>query len=195
MLTPVLVTPPAVPLFTAEEAVARLHLTVDSDDDNALINHYIEAATAYLDGYSGILGRALITQTWRIDARTWGYPFIRLPLAPVQSVTVKYFDRDDVEQTLAADQYEFLTDAMGPRIGRAPSSSWPSLFSRGDAVRVSFVAGYGDAPTDVPSPIRQAVLMLAAHWYANRESVSDHNMTAVPNGVSALIAPYRRQRI
>ncbi|HEU4986868.1 MAG TPA: head-tail connector protein [Rhizobiaceae bacterium] len=192
MLAPVLVTPPAVPLWTAEEAIARLHLLVDSTDDNALIDHYIEAATAHLDGYSGILGRALVTQTWRIDASAWGFPFIRLPLAPVQSVTVKYFDGANIEQTLAADQYEFFSDALGPRIARAPSASWPSLYARSDAVRVTFIAGYGGAATDVPASIRQAVLMLAAHWYTNREAVAEQGMASIPMGVDALIAPYRR---
>lgn len=196
MLAPVLVTPPEVPLWTAEEAIARLHLN-STDDDLDLIDHYIEAATAHLDGYSGVLGRALINQTWRIDACSWGSPFIRLPLAPVQieGLTVKYFDGDNVEQTLAADQYEFFADAIGPRLSRAASVSWPSLYSRADAVRVTFVAGYGATAENVPAPIRQAVLMLAAHWYANREAVADQGMAAIPLGVDALIAPYRRHRI
>lgn len=194
-LAPVLVVPPAVPLFTAEEAVARLHLNVSSDDDNALIDHYIEAATSHLDGYAGTLGRALITQTWRIDARNWGCPFIRLPLSPVQSVTVAYFDGSNVEQTLAADQYELLTDFAGPRIGRTSVGTWPTVYSRSDAVRVTFVAGYGAAPADVPASIRQSVLMMVAHWYANREAVAPGQMSVMPIGVDEMLEPYRNRRI
>lgn len=43
-----------------------------------------------------------------------------------------------------------------------------------------------------PLPLVQAVMMLAAHWYNQRESVSGVQMTEVPDGLSSLIKPYRR---
>lgn len=78
MLAPVRVTPPAEPPVSLEEAKA--HLRVDFGDDDLYVAGLIEAATAHLDGWSGILGRALVTQTWRQDL--CGFPrdgVIRLP--------------------------------------------------------------------------------------------------------------------
>ncbi len=43
-----------------------------------------------------------------------------------------------------------------------------------------------------PVPLTQAVMMLAAHWYNQRESVSSVQMHEVPNALQALIKPYRK---
>lgn len=43
-----------------------------------------------------------------------------------------------------------------------------------------------------PLPLQQAVLMLAAHWFNQRESVSLSQMYEVPSGVEALTKPWRR---
>jgi hypothetical protein len=37
------------------------------DDDDEYVDTLIAVATDYLDGYSGVIGRAMITQTWRQD--------------------------------------------------------------------------------------------------------------------------------
>ena len=44
----------------------------------------------------------------------------------------------------------------------------------------------------LPSPIQHAIMMLAAHWYNQRESVSVSQMHAVPDSLQALIKPYRK---
>lgn len=45
---------------------------------------------------------------------------------------------------------------------------------------------------DLPAPLRQAVLLLAGHWYNQREAVSGVQMTEAPYTIQALIKPYRR---
>ena len=44
----------------------------------------------------------------------------------------------------------------------------------------------------VPTPIKHAIMMLVAHWYNQRESVSSVQMHAVPDSLQALIKPYRK---
>ncbi len=44
----------------------------------------------------------------------------------------------------------------------------------------------------VPTPIKHAILMVGAHWYNQRESVSSVQMHAVPDSLQALIKPYRK---
>ena len=63
MHRPVLVTPPAETPVSRTEAKA--HLRVDGTGDDDLIDGLIDAAVAHLDGYTGILGRCMVTQTWR----------------------------------------------------------------------------------------------------------------------------------
>lgn len=45
---------------------------------------------------------------------------------------------------------------------------------------------------EFPRPLKHAVMMLAAHWYNQRESVSGIQMHAVPDALQSLVKPYRR---
>lgn len=42
-----------------------------------------------------------------------------------------------------------------------------------------------------PAPALQAVRLLVAHWYNNREAVAAGAMNPVPFGVDRMLAPYR----
>lgn len=44
---------------------------------------------------------------------------------------------------------------------------------------------------EFPLPLCQAIMMLAAHWYNQRESVSAVQMYEVPGSLQALVKPYR----
>jgi len=189
MLAPVRTADPAETPVTLDEA--KLHLRVDHNDDDTLISSLIGAATAYLDGWSGILGRALVTQTWRQDFCRFS-DCMRLPLAPVTSIDkVEYFDGANARQTLDAGVYTLLADARSPFVTLAPGQYWPGIYSRDDAVSVTFVAGC--AAEAVPAPIRTAILLHVAHLYINREAVIVGDApTVLPMSAEALIAPYRR---
>lgn len=43
-----------------------------------------------------------------------------------------------------------------------------------------------------PPDLTHAVLLLGAHWYNQRESVAQVNMSAVPDTLQTLIKPYRK---
>lgn len=45
---------------------------------------------------------------------------------------------------------------------------------------------------EVPAPIKHAIMMVGAHWYNQRESVSSVQMHTVPDSLQALIKPYRK---
>jgi uncharacterized phiE125 gp8 family phage protein len=69
---------------------------------------------------------------------------------------------------------------------------WPSARSVRDAVQIRFIAGYGDAASDVPQAIKQAILLLVGHWFENREAVLVHSFkpTVIPIAVDSLLSPY-----
>jgi len=59
-------------------------------------------------------------------------------------------------------------------------------------IEVDVAVGYGDAPGDVPQPLRQAIKLLVAHWYENRGLIALGQPVAVlPASAAALLAPYR----
>lgn len=186
MLAPVrTVAPASMPVTLAE---AKAHLRVDHDDQDDLITAQIKAATAYLDGYAGILGRALITQTWRQDLA--GFAFrLTLPVSPVIAiVSVSYCDVGNVVQTLDAGVYDLFTDTRGAYLTLRPGQSWPATFRRADAVSITFIAGFG-AAADVPEPIRKAILLIVQRLFDGADTEID---SAIERTVHALIAPYRK---
>ena len=46
--------------------------------------------------------------------------------------------------------------------------------------------------TELPNMLKQAILMLAAHWYNQRESVANVQMHEVPDSMAALVKPFRK---
>lgn len=167
-------------------AEAKAHLRVDGSDEDALISGLVRAATAHLDGAKGVLGRCLLTQRWAVSWPEFSDE-LRLPLAPVASVqAVKYVDVDGVSRTADASSYvAAITDGAVIQ-----SADWPATDERPGAVTVEFTAGYGNAAA-VPHPIKQAILLLVGHWYANREAVNVGNIvTPLPMAVEALTLPY-----
>jgi len=180
MSLPVLVTPPGELPVSKEEA--KKHLRIDFADDDDLVTSLIEAATGYLDGAGGLLGRALVTQTWRLDLPAFPHGGrLELPLRPVQSASVAYRDALNAPQAYAADNHALAGSAV---LFTGPS---PALFNRHDALQVTFVAGYG-AAADVPAAIRQAVLLMVGSLYDNRGATME-DLTG--GAVGALLAPYR----
>jgi uncharacterized phiE125 gp8 family phage protein len=193
MLDPVRVGAPA--LSPIDLLDVRAHLRIDHTDEDPLLQLYIDAATGYLEGPNGILGRVLATQSWRQSYSQFSDP-LRLPgdLTPVQSVTtLSYYDADAAAQTMSPNLYRLVTTgALGPYIERTTADPWPATAARDDAVMVEFVAG--EAP--VPAPIRQAMLLLVGHWYDNREPVSVGNIAAeLPLGVYTLLINQARIRL
>ena len=190
MLRPVLITAPATRIV--DLTAAKQHCRVDHADDDTLITALIAAAESYLDGYSGICGRALINQTW--EQSFSGFGCLRLPVGIASSVvSVKYYDATNALQTLAAPTYQLFTDALGSYVDLAPDQSWPSVYTRADAVKVQWVAGYGATADQVPSAIVQAAKMMIGHWYENRETVSSEAKSGeIPFAAAALLAPFRR---
>lgn len=187
-----LLTPPAITPVSLTEAKA--HLRVTHSDDDATITALIDAATRRLDGRNGLLGRALITQSWRLKINRfpfcWPYA-IELPFPPLLSVeAVKYLDGDGIEQTFASTDYTVEISQFVGRILLGYGKSWPAIRCVPGAVRIDFTAGFGPASTDVPMPIRQAMLLLIGHLYATRDVDAP-----TPRAIEALTSPFRFLKI
>ncbi|HIE72284.1 MAG TPA: hypothetical protein EYP98_20125 [Planctomycetes bacterium] len=61
-----------------------------------------------------------------------------------------------------------------------------------NGIEIDFTAGYGTEASDVPEPIRQALLLLVSHWYERRDPIEvGAANTMVPVPVSQLLEPYK----
>ncbi|MCX5497657.1 head-tail connector protein [Kaistia dalseonensis] len=185
-MTAALITGPAIEPVTLDEVKA--HLRLDGDADDALLAAAIVSARIHVEVATR---RALITQAWRLYRDGWPRGrIVELPVTPLISIdTVTLYDMAGVPHVLDPAGYR-LDRAAVP--GRIVFASRPAAALYENGIEIDVTAGYGPAAGDVPAPLRQAILMLVAHWYEHRGAVgSDLAGWVAPLGFQALTAPYR----
>lgn len=152
---------------------AKVHLRVDTPDEDAYIQGLIETAAAEIDAPEGWLGRSLLRRTLRLTLDAYPPPVIRLPGPPIRQVlAVEYPDGSGGAVAVPSETYRIDTAAEPGLLFLAEGQRWPAdLPSQGpDALRIEYEAGYGDAPDMVPRPIRQWVLLRVGELYRDREA-------------------------
>lgn len=189
----VITLPTQEPITTDE---AKLHLRVEIDEDDALIESLITAAREWVEIYTG---RTLCETV--LEVAFEGYPnygYIELPKPPIlEVVSFKYTDSSGVDTTLATDQYVLdNTVAIAPRVVPSYGSTWPGTRWQSSSLRVRYRAGYARAGSPIethliPQPLTAAIKLLVGHLYENRESVAPANMQELPQGALFLCRPYR----
>lgn len=189
----VLTSGPATEPVTVAEAKAFLR--IDHYSEDVLLGSLVLTSRLHIEA---ALGLALLSQTWKLaldDFPSDG--IIELPLSPVAGVaSVRVLTADGAALTLDAAAYEIDTASRPARILRSPGAYWPPPGKRSNGVEIEFTAGFGASSADVPAPIRQALLLLVAHWYEHRDPVEiGASETRVPATVSALLEPYKVKRL
>lgn len=184
---------PAVEPISVEEA--KIHCRIDSDAEDMLVASLILAARLHIE--QG-LGLALITQSWSLFLDRWpDGTYLELPLAPLISIdAVRLHGPADSVVTL--DPSLFLADKFSrrPRLALQLSQSWPQPGRITNGIEIAMTVGYGADPEDVPMPIRQAIKMLAAHWYEAREPVTlGDDANNIPATIASLVHPFRAMHL
>ena len=171
-------------------ADAKAFCDIDYTDDDDLITSLIASATSKLDGPRGI-GIACFTQTWELSLDNFPYSEIILPGWPVKSITaVSYTDTDGATQTIDAADYQL--DIKGDRARLTPvfGGSWPSSRLVNGAVSITYVVG--EAQDDIEPVLKLAIKQMVAHWYENREAISETSFSDVPMSATQIMRDYMR---
>lgn len=181
----------------------KLYLKVDDTADDDLIDSLIVAARQAAEKYTR---RAFITQTITLtldqfpDApgeQWWdgmretaiselhrSADYIVLPRPPVQSIaSVKTYNDANAESTFSSSNYTFNTGQA--KLFLNAGQSWPTDLRNHAAVAIAYVAGYGDASTDVPDAIITAIKQHVSAMYEAR------TVCEMPDLCKALLDPYR----
>jgi len=188
----VLTAAPALEPVSVSEA--KDYLRVDSAVEDPVVASLILAARLHIEGALDI---AMVTQSWSLFLDGWPEDGrVSIPLGPLKSVdSVKVYDADDTAQTVSPQNYAVDLSSLRPRLVRQAGAVWPTPGRAANGIEIALTAGYGDTTDKVPQPIRQAVLMLAAHWYEQREPVVFEKPDELPHGVADLLKPYRQVRL
>lgn len=166
---------------------SRVRHSVEDD----LFDLYIAAADRYIENYAQI---ALLPQTWELTVQCISGDVLEVPLPPLRSITSVSYD-DAAGATQAFTDYK-LGDQDGVAVLRVDSTTpFPLVDGVTAPLKIRFEAGYNDADA-VPADIRQCALLLASHFYQNREAtMADGRVMniskAVEFGVKDLLARHR----
>ena len=184
----VLKTAPLKEPVTLDEVKRHLRIALEDTQHDIYLTDLILTARRKAES---LCWRRFITQTWYAYYPDWPKgDYIQLPFGSLQSVTaVKYTDVDNSETTWSSAEYIVGTDYLKGRITLEDGYTWPNenLYPS-NPIEVEFVCGYGDAATDVPNEIRQAMLIMIAEMFENREHTimgfSVHKFDTVENLLS-----------
>lgn len=184
-------TAPAVsPVSLAE---ARQQCRIDHQDDDGLLQLYIDAAVSHMDGWAGVLGRCLIEQTWELVYDAFPCDGLQIPLGNLMAVDKIEYAHPATGVMTEWASANYGVDAVSIEGWVKPVDAWPDAMDTMNAVRVTYRAGYGAAASDVPAAIRHAILLLVGQAYMVRENAVDgKSFEELPFAVKHLLAPFRR---
>jgi uncharacterized phiE125 gp8 family phage protein len=191
------------PVVTLEEVVEHLRRG-DTDEDDRLIERYVNAATRHVENWCAL---SLVDQTW--DYYFDEFPdgtdpygrYILIPRPPLLEIEAIYYrDSAGVEQEFNTNSYLIDYTSHPSRVFLTAAGSWPDTDGAMNSGRIRFRAGYVDesSPTSadnlVPEDIKAAIQIYAANLYENRESFATgtaFNVAKFPWGVENLLRMYR----
>ena len=183
-------------VVTLEKAKAHLRVRHANEDD--LISDLIITAFDFLHGPEGWLnGYCLLAEEFELFL-----PAIQataeIPLRPVEDVDAVSVASlvNGAYAAAAAGSFVTATEddfAVVARLVAAPLQ--PGLITGPRAFRIIFTAGHATA-AEVPMPLKQAMLLLVGHLYANREATLNSTQSATISrrleyGLQALAGRYR----
>ena len=165
----------------------KAHMRVTHTAEDTLISALRSAAISWVEEHCNI-------KLGSYTARGYlpGFYNSYIPIGPVTAVTeVKYQTTADTDYTtdlttLVASNW--FTDTIS-QPARIAFRDYPNVYEYAlTPVVVSFTAGY----STVPAPVLQAIRLLVAHMYENRqEEITGTITTRLKFGLDALLNPFR----
>jgi hypothetical protein len=223
--------PPDVEPVTADDALTHIKWTADQQ---TRVTAFLATARTLIEEWCGIAmitqtcaitfdiqGCGPLDDFWYTDnpssygktalylPRTIELP--RPPLLGVASISYVLDDDTDASTTFASTNYYVSAPVPTPDTLPYPGSvtlrrskTWPTGLRPVDSLTITYTCGYGPAATDVPTPLKEAIIEWAAHMYENREGQQAANAGGavvlnrgayMPSGVQAKILPFRQSLV
>lgn len=191
------VSPPfAQPVTLAElKTHLRQSPTLGSSED-AYLESLIEAATKYAENYCG---RPFVPRVVDLIRPAFAVGFEPQPLeigSVLRVVSVTYRDPGGDAQSVLSTDYRLLRGEYASHLVPVYGFGWPSTEGTLDAVTIRMVAGYESATSPegadgVPKSIKQAILLIAADLYENREAIIVGTIKVDNDAVHRMLHFYR----
>ena len=176
------------------EFTAHLRLGFGFTDDgseDALLDLYLRHAMAVVEARTG---QALVAKPYLLQVAGWNrHGQLVLPVGPVAAIARIRFVRAGGTVELSPAEWALEPGRARQRV-TAPGDGALRPVPHGALAELEFTAGHAPTWDGVPGDLRQAVLMLAAHYYENRHGELGEEGT-LPPAVGAILAPHRPVRL
>lgn len=187
---------PIVAPVTTQELADYLRL---DDTSDPVLSGILIAAT---DAAIQFMGRNIINRSYY--HRRWDWPVIgdireRNLAAPdgyfMREISLPYGSVVSVGSvTIYGEAYTDFIARDDSVIIKTPSSLLPAKTNNDPAIEVSYTAGMGALAADIPQPIKQAVLSMAALMYDHRGACDTGDMLN-QSGAKFMLNPYRKAQV
>ena len=188
-MNPLITSQPAVEPISTSEAKEWLRIDASDTSQDAVLAILIKAVRDRVESH---LRRSLITRTysWTADSDDIVRGTITLPYPPVQSISsFKTYDDpsgSEVETVVDPGDYQLVNSTYVAERG----DGW-DVNRRDKAAVIVYVAGYGNAATDVPGSIRMAMFEMLALRFERRGDEDRDGVTSRENEILKSIDEYR----
>lgn len=202
-----IITPPTCEPLSRNRLKIQLRMELNYDAENDYLDELISAARERAEA---LTNRCLITQTVREYSNHFSGPHFgsylvdleyrrsfgshyghkwELMRSPVQSISaIGYMAINGAEQTLDPTLYNADLVLEPASLYPAPRTCWPiTQCGIPNAAWVEYVVGYSDDDSKVPATLKNAIALMAAHWYTNREPIQDIPMSEIPMAATSLL--------
>lgn len=177
MPTVIAAAPTSYPISLSE---LKDHLRETSSANDSILYQLIKEATDYIEGYTW---RKIVTQSWKyyIDYFT---DCIEIPFGQLQSATIQYYDADNALQTLSTSVYDVDTYSDPGFIRIKDGQSWPTIYSKANAVIISFTCGYASIPESIKTAVKLKAELLNGNLF-------DNEVIYLERAIISSVYPYR----
>ncbi len=211
-----LITAPGVEPITLDEL--KEHLRLDTSSDDTYLTNLITASREYLEGKTWI-GFIEQTRLIAIDYENiiaesyydgnylysyYGSPAIELPLYPLISVeSIVYYDKENSSSVFDSSNYQVDIYSKPGRVYLNDSVTWPTNLRARNSIEITYKVGFGATAASCPNDIKQALLIICADWYENRQTcdmsdgmqVGAFKTPTSEASANKIISKYRMRRI
>lgn len=166
-------------------ALAKQNSNIEHADSDALLQVYLDGAVEDAESYTGTI---ILERDVTIQFSGWAARYV-LPVYPVKSFTsLKYYDKDGVEQTVDASDYRFYENVGEHRL-QMLFDTYPDL-EEDNPFPVEIVVRAGYATAAMPAKIKSAVMMR----FSQREMYREDQPipTSQDRAFNALLRPLKR---
>lgn len=172
-------------LVSSDELVSleelKEHMRIEHEDEDSLLKGLLRSAYDWVEQFTC---RSLLTTQWC---------FTSLPLKKGSEINVclpfpNLIGVESVHHVFTEDHKEFVKRFV---VEGKNGLSYVCLLSKGMPVEIIYKSGFGARSEEVPDTIRQAIKVLAAYWYENREG----SFCGIPDTVRTFLHPYQVRRL